>query len=162
MTIIDLKHKEMIALVGLVRLMISADGKVSDKEKKKLNDIFIELGKGTFHNLYGAFEGNFQNEHELIKFLATMTDHKISSVKGGKFDQTYGKIGQMIFSVLLEEFNYMFPEKDRFKIYLKGIDRLEAREYICEVLEEVALIDVASPIESHILEWLKRDWNIKK
>ena len=73
MEIRDLSHDEKIALVALVRLLVSSDAEASEDEVDRIGEIADAFG-GTeqYHQLAEEVDRRFADEDELKAFLATI------------------------------------------------------------------------------------------
>lgn len=69
----DLNEDEKTALVGLVKAVILADGKVSEDEIEEVDQIVAALGEESYQQHLDAFESRFTDEQAFQKFLATIT-----------------------------------------------------------------------------------------
>jgi len=69
----DLSHDEKIALVALVRLLVSSDAEASEDEVDRIGEIADAFG-GTeqYHQLAEEVDRRFADEDELKAFLATI------------------------------------------------------------------------------------------
>lgn len=69
----DLNEDEKTALVGLVKAVVMADGKVSDDELEEVDQIVAALGEESYQRHLDAFESRFSDELAFQKFLQTIT-----------------------------------------------------------------------------------------
>jgi len=72
MEIEDLNADERLALVGLVKAVVLADGRVSDEEVDEVKDIVDDIGEETYRDLLTAFEARFGDEASFRRFLQTI------------------------------------------------------------------------------------------
>ncbi|HEX2660468.1 MAG TPA: TerB family tellurite resistance protein [Polyangia bacterium] len=69
----DLNDDERTALVGLVKAVIFADGRISDDERDEVAEIVEALGEDAYQKHMDAFEERFPDEPAFQKFLTTIT-----------------------------------------------------------------------------------------
>jgi uncharacterized tellurite resistance protein B-like protein len=69
----DLNDDERTALVGLVKAVIFADGRISDDERDEVAEIVEALGEEAYQKHMDAFEERFPDEPAFQKFLTTIT-----------------------------------------------------------------------------------------
>ena len=69
----DLNEDEKTALVGLVKAVVMADGKVSEDEVEEVDQIVAALGEESYQSHMDAFESRFTDELSFQKFLKTIT-----------------------------------------------------------------------------------------
>jgi len=69
----ELNDNERTALVGLVKAVIFADGRVSEDEENEVADIIDAIGEEAYQKHMDAFEERFPDEASFQKFLTTIT-----------------------------------------------------------------------------------------
>ena len=69
----DLNEDEKTALVGLVKAIVLADGKVSEDEIEEVDQIVAALGEESYQHHMDLFESRFTDELAFQKFLRTIT-----------------------------------------------------------------------------------------
>lgn len=69
----ELNDDERTALVGLVKAIIFADGRISDDERDEVAEIIDALGEAAYQKHMDAFEERFPDEPAFQKFLKTIT-----------------------------------------------------------------------------------------
>jgi uncharacterized membrane protein YebE (DUF533 family) len=68
----ELNEDERTALVGLVKSIIFADGRISEDEKDEVADIVDALGEESYQKHMDFFEERFSDEASFQKFLKTI------------------------------------------------------------------------------------------
>lgn len=74
MNLKDLSRNEQLALVALTEVAVISDRTITDNEVAQIEDIAIELGEETFHELADEAEGRFPDRTSLKAFLKTITN----------------------------------------------------------------------------------------
>ena len=69
----ELNDSERTALVGLVKAIVFADGRISEDEQDEVADIIDALGEESYQKHMDAFEERFPDEASFKKFLKTIT-----------------------------------------------------------------------------------------
>ncbi|HEY4187571.1 MAG TPA: hypothetical protein VGP07_21015 [Polyangia bacterium] len=69
----DLNDDETTALVGLVKAVVLADGKVTPDEMEEVDEIVAALGEESYQRHLDLFESRFPDEESFQKFLKTIT-----------------------------------------------------------------------------------------
>ena len=127
-----LQPHELLALVGLARILIRADGTFSAEEAAALQDVAAALlpqGPDTTPYREGSDEGPTA-EHEVIW-------------------------------ALLDRASTELRDEDAVKAVARTVVRPEARVAIYDALFQVASSDVVSSDEWPILDWLAEQWAVE-
>lgn len=69
----ELNDNERTALVGLVKTIIFADGRISEDEQDEVAEIVDALGEDSYQKHLDDFEARFPDEASFQTFLATIT-----------------------------------------------------------------------------------------
>jgi hypothetical protein len=72
MEIDELNEDERTALVGLVKTIVFADGRVSEDELEEVEHIVEAIGEEAYQKHMDAFEARFPDEETFQKFLMTI------------------------------------------------------------------------------------------
>jgi hypothetical protein len=68
----DLNQDERTALVGLMKLIVMADGNVSEEELEEVEEIVDAFGEDNYQQTLDAFEKRFQDAKSFQAFLRTI------------------------------------------------------------------------------------------
>jgi hypothetical protein len=72
MELTELNPDERIALVGLVKAVVLADGQVSEDEMEEVQEIVDAFGDEAYRGYLDAFEARFADEPSFQQFLKTI------------------------------------------------------------------------------------------
>jgi hypothetical protein len=72
MELTDLNADERLALVGLVKAVVMADGKVSEDEMDEVQEIVDAFGEEAYRGFLDTFESRFPDEDSFRTFLKTI------------------------------------------------------------------------------------------
>jgi hypothetical protein len=73
MELTELTPDERLALCGLLKAVVLADGKVSEDEMEEVEEIVDAFGEDAYRGYLDAFESRFPDEPSFQKFLKTIT-----------------------------------------------------------------------------------------
>ena len=93
-------------------------------------------------------------EHVLI------ADETVSPEEEETLANVISLIGDNEYRSLIFDYNKTFPNSDRFKMFLRTIERKDARELIYGTLFDIAQSDFVHQKESSILDWLATEWEL--
>jgi hypothetical protein len=74
MTLRELTHKQLLALVGLMESVATLDGTVSEGEEQRISRVAEELGDEAFRDLADEVSETFDDRDALKAFLLEVTD----------------------------------------------------------------------------------------
>jgi len=69
----DLNQDERTALVGLMKLVVTSDGNVSEEEIEHVEDLVDAFGEDGYQRTLDAFEKRFVDEQSFRGFLRTIS-----------------------------------------------------------------------------------------
>jgi hypothetical protein len=72
MQLADLNADERIALVGLLKVAILSNGRVSEDEVAEVKQIIAEIGEEAYQRALDEFEARFPDEPSFMKFLTSI------------------------------------------------------------------------------------------
>ena len=90
-----------------------------------------------------------------------VADHAASSDEAERITDVATALGEEDYQSCLNEVEERFSEAEALKGFLKTIERQEARELIVGTVLNVAMADTVSANEEHILDWVKREWQVE-
>jgi hypothetical protein len=74
MELTDLTRDERVALVGLTKILLTSDGKVSDEEVEHIEAIIEDVGDDSYTEALDTYEETFATDRERFRqFLTTIT-----------------------------------------------------------------------------------------
>jgi hypothetical protein len=80
MTLRELTHKQLVALVGLMESVAAFDGTVSEGEEQKLSRVAEELGDEAFRDLVDEANDRLNDQDALKSFLLEITDQDVQEL----------------------------------------------------------------------------------
>lgn len=70
----DLTEEQRMALVGLLKVVVLADGTISDEEVAEVAEVVDALGEEEYQRQLDRFEAEFPDQPSFQKFLETIQD----------------------------------------------------------------------------------------
>jgi hypothetical protein len=103
MTLSELTHNQLLALVALIETVAESGDAVTDAEQDGIDTIVDELGEQTYRDLIEEADDRFGNEDDLKAFLEDITDrHARELIYGTVLDEAmaeptaHGRTGELL------------------------------------------------------------------
>jgi hypothetical protein len=80
MTLRDLSHLEMLALVGLMEYVIMADNFLTDDEEEQLQTVMHQIGHRHYEELIDEFDSQYADESDFRSLLESITRQEVREV----------------------------------------------------------------------------------
>ena len=92
-----------------------------------------------------------------------MSDTDVTEAEQREIGEVARALGDQEYRSLMEEADERFADLDSLKVFLQAVEDQEARELIYGTVWEEAIANpVLNPIESVLLDWLAREWDLQK
>jgi hypothetical protein len=106
------------------------------------------------------------NQDERLALVALIeataqADRKVSDEEEGVLGDVVETLGPDAYQAAVEMADSKFKGEDDLKVFLRGINRPEAREIIYGTVLELAMADVVTGHEPALLSWLASTWKIE-
>jgi hypothetical protein len=88
-------------------------------------------------------------------------DRKVSDEEEGVLGEVVEALGPEAYQESVELADKRFGSESDLKVFLRGIDRPEAREIIYGTVLELAMADVVTGHEPALLSWLAETWKLE-
>jgi hypothetical protein len=88
-------------------------------------------------------------------------DRKVSDEEEGVLGEVVETLGPEAYQESVELADKRFGSENDLKVFLRGIDRPEAREIIYGTVLELAMADVVTGHEPSLLSWLAETWQLE-
>jgi hypothetical protein len=93
--------------------------------------------------------------------LVAEADSYVTEPEAKQLRSIISTLGEKAYQAASDAADERFADHDELKLFLKSIDRQEARELIYVTAMEVVLADSPAQPEREILDWLSRTWHVK-
>ncbi len=106
------------------------------------------------------------NQDERLALVALIeataqADRKVSDEEEGVLEEVVEALGPDAYQQVVEQADQQFTGENDLKVFLRGIDRPEAREIIYGTVLELAMAEVVTGHEPALLSWLAETWQLE-